>query len=87
MNIQSKLIKTWRKRNNVNQKEFGDITGIPQPVISYIETGERLPTERHALAIEQATNGEIKAEWLIFPEKYREEIEEYLNKDPVGATK
>ncbi|EDP73746.1 helix-turn-helix domain-containing protein, partial [Hydrogenivirga sp. 128-5-R1-1] len=69
-------------------KELANIAGIPQPVISYIETGERLPTEKHALAIEQATNGEIKKEWLVFPDAYKEEIENYLNENkPVGAVK
>ena len=85
MEIQGKLIKTWRARNNISQREFASIANLPQPIISYIETGERFPTERHALAIEQATNGEIKAEWLLLPQKYKEEIEEYLNKEPAGV--
>lgn len=84
MSIQSRILKTWRERHKITQKELAEITKIPQPVISYIEQGERYPTEKHALAIEQATNGEIKKEWLVFPEAYKEEIEEYL-KEKVGV--
>ena len=84
MRLQGRLIKTWRIRNHFSQREFANIAKLPQPIISYIETGERFPTEKHALAIERATNGEIKAEWLLLPEKYREEIEEYLQ-EPAGV--
>jgi transcriptional regulator with XRE-family HTH domain len=87
MKIQGKLIKAYRERHNISQPEFAKIIDVVQPVISYIERGDRTPKPDLAIAIEQATNGEIKAEWLVFPEKYQEEIEEYLNKEKAGVSR
>jgi len=81
------VIEIYRKRNNLSQEEFAKIIGVSQPHLANIENGIRKISNSIAYSIEKATNGEIKAEWLVFPEKYREEIEEYLNKNLVGASK
>ena len=81
-------IEVYVKRHGLTIKEFAKTIGITREHIYALISGTReRPRVKTALAIEQATNGEIKAEWLIFPEKYREEIEEYLNKNLAGATK
>ena len=82
------VIEAYRKRKGLPQKEFAKLIGISQPHLANIENGVKKIRPDVALAIEQATNGEIKKEWLVFPEAYKEEIENYLNENkPVGAVK
>ena len=81
------ILEAYRLKHNLSQEEFAKLVEVTRAYIAHIENEIRRPSPDIALAIEQATNGEIKAEWLIFPEKYREEIEEYLNKEPAGAAK
>ena len=88
------IIEAYRLRHGISQEEFARLVKNANPkikvsrmLISHVENGRREPSSDLALAIEQATRGEIKAEWLIFPEKYQEEIEEYLNKNCVGVQK
>ena len=86
------IIETYRIKHGLTQKEFADLikkicpnVRVSRMHIAHIENNERMPSKDLALAIEQATNGEIKAEWLLLPQKYKEEIEEYLNKEPAGV--
>ncbi len=73
-----KIIEVYRERYGLSQKEFAQRIDVSQPHLANIENGSRRISPDTAIAIERATNGEIKAEWLIFPEKYKEEIEEYI---------
>ena len=72
-------IKAYLLRNKVSANKLAEEVGITREHLYAIIRGERTPRSDTALAIEEATKGEIKAEWLIFPEKYKDEIEAYLN--------
>ena len=74
------IIGFFRKKNSITQEKFANMIGISQPHLANIERGIRKPTPRIAFAIERATSREIKKEWLVFPQEYRKEIEEYLKK-------
>jgi len=82
-----KYLKQIREKLGFTQEEFANLIGISRSFYALIENKKRGISPDIALAIEQATGGEIKAEWLIFPEKYQQEIKEYLNKDLTGASK
>jgi len=65
-------LKKWLKEKNIKVSEFA----------------ERLRIHRtHLSDIEYETQGEVKEEWLVFPEAYKEEIEKYLKEDLVGVEK
>ncbi len=72
------MIELFRRKNSLTQERFAGMIGISQPHLANIERGIRKPTPKIALAIERATNGEIKKEWLVFPSEHKKEIERYL---------
>ena len=72
------ILRVYRQRNKLTQSSMAKKVGITQVFLSLLENGIRKPSKEIALSIEKATNGEIKAEWLVFPEKYEDEINEYL---------
>jgi len=74
------VIEAYRVKYHLSQEDLAKLVGVTRAYIAHIENGIRKPSPDVALEIERATNGEIKAEWLIFPERYKNEIEEYLNK-------
>ncbi len=74
------VIEAYRVKYHLSQEDLAKLVGVTRAYIAHIENGIRKPSPNVALEIERATNGEIKAEWLIFPERYKNEIEEYLNK-------
>ena len=82
----NEIIKVYRIREGLTQEEFAKKIGVSRSYYALIENGIRNVSPDTAIAIEKATGGEIKKEWLVFPEEYQKEIEEYLNNDPVGAT-
>ena len=79
------ILKEIRNKLGFTQEEIAQTIGISRSFYALIENGKRKITPNIAYSIEQATNGEIKAEWLLLPQKYKEEIEEYLNKEPAGV--
>jgi len=75
-------IEAYIKKHGLTIKDFAEQTQMTREHIHALISGIRKrPRAENALKIERATNGEIKAEWLIFPERYKNEIEEYLNKN------
>jgi len=73
-----KILRIYRNSKKLSQYEFANLIGVSRQLIAHLENGIRKPSKEIALSIEKATNGEIKAEWLVFPEKYEDEINEYL---------
>ena len=81
-------LKAIREKQGLTQEEFAKKIGISRSFYALIENEKRKISPDVALAIEKATGGEIKKEWLVFPDAYKEEIENYLNENkPVGAVK
>lgn len=74
-------LKAFRRKHNLTQLQVIELFGISQSFISDIERGKRNVSTDIAKKIEKATNGEIKAEWLLLPEKYKEEIEKYVGQE------
>jgi len=74
-------LKKYLLEHDIEVQEFAKQIEVSREYLSMIFKGTRRPSPDVALDIEKATNGEIKAEWLIFPERYKNEIEEYLNKN------
>ena len=72
------VIEHYRKKHNLTQEEFAKLVGVSRSYVALIENGIRKPHPETAIAIERATNGEVKKEWLIFPDDYREEIQAYI---------
>ena len=72
------IIEYYRNKHNLSQEEFAKLINVSRSYIAHIENGIRKPHPTTALDIEIATGGEIKAEWLIFPEKHKGEIEAYI---------
>lgn len=56
-------IKSIRKENNLNQKEFAEIIGVTQPHVSNIEKEDDFPSEKAVDKIHIAFN--ISKEWII----------------------
>lgn len=83
----NEVLKVYRMKRELTQEEFAQKIGVSRSYYALVENGTRNPSPDVALAIEKATGGEIKKEWLVFPEEYKKEIEEYLNKEPAGAAK
>ncbi len=81
------VLEAYRLKHNLSQEDLAKLIGVTRAYIAHIENGIRRPSPDIALAIERATGGEIKKEWLVFPEAYKEEIEAYLNEDKVGVSK
>lgn len=75
-------LKAFRQKHSLTQLQTASLLGISQSFLSDIERGKRSVSVNIAKQIEQSTNGEIKAEWLLIPEKYKKEIEEYLGREP-----
>jgi len=73
-----KILRIYRNSKKLSQYEFANLIGVSRQLVTHLENGIRKPSKEIALSIEKATNGEIKAEWLVFPEKYEDEINEYL---------
>lgn len=48
-------LRAWRERENVSQKAFGLLLGVPQSDISQYETGKRQPSITMGLAIQEKT--------------------------------
>ena len=80
-------LQKWLKERNIKVSEFAKTLGIHRTYLSDIVNGHERPSWTLAKLIEYETDKEIQAEWLIFPEEYKEEIEEYLNKQPAGAVR
>ena len=80
MQIEPKdIIQSYIVRHHIPKTKFAEQIGISYQFLWLLLKGDRDIGADTALAIEEATKGEIKAEWLIFPEKYKDEIEAYLN--------
>jgi len=47
----SDRLKELRKSNNIRQKELGDIIGISESAVSYLEKGKRSPSIEAVVAI------------------------------------
>ena len=83
-----KYLKQIREKLGLTQEEFAWKIGISRSFYALIENGKRGISPDIAIAIEQATDGEIKKEWLVFPSQYQEEIEAYIKgKQLIGAEK
>lgn len=60
-----------RKDLKLTQKELAFMLGVTQQAIAKYEAGSfKLPSARLALRIEQATNGQVTRDELLFPELY-----------------
>ena len=58
------ILRDIRNKLGITQEEIASMIGISRSFYALIENGKRRITPEVALAIERATNGEIKAEWL-----------------------
>jgi transcriptional regulator with XRE-family HTH domain len=58
-------IKLYLAKNRMTIKEFCELIGYSRNQISGIINGKLKPSIRLAKTIEQATNGEVKAEELL----------------------
>ncbi|WP_297456004.1 YdaS family helix-turn-helix protein [Persephonella sp.] len=88
MQIEPKeIIKAYIDRHEIPKTKFAENVGISYQFLWLLLKGDRDIGADTAIAIERATGGEIKKEWLVFPEEYQKEIEEYLNKNLTGAAK
>lgn len=72
------IIEVYRRRNNIAQEDFVESIGISQSHLADIENAIRKVSPDIAIAIEQATDGEIRKEWLVFPSQYQKEIKAYI---------
>jgi len=73
-----KYLKQIREKLGLTQEEFAWKIGISRSFYALIENGKRGISPDIAIAIEQATDGEIKKEWLVFPSQYQKEIKAYI---------
>ena len=73
-----KILNTYLTKEKIKKVQFAKTIGISREYLHSILNGKKNISPKLASAIEKATNGEIKAEWLIFPEKYQDEIDEYI---------
>jgi len=80
-------LKKWLKEKNIKVSEFAERLRIHRTHLSDIIYGHVKPSKALAKLIEYETQGEVKEEWLVFPEAYKEEIEKYLKEDLVGVEK
>ena len=74
------VLKTYVNKYKIPKTTFAKKAGISYQFLWLVLKGRKNIGANTALAIEKATNGEIKKEWLVFPQEYRKEIEEYLKK-------
>jgi DNA-binding transcriptional regulator YdaS (Cro superfamily) len=81
------VIEAYLQKHDIPKTKFAKDIGVSYQFLWLVLKDDRDIGPDTALAIEKATNGEIKKEWLVFPEEYRTEIEEYLNKQPAGAVR
>jgi len=74
------VIESYISKHRIPKVEFARKAKITYQFLWLILKKHKNIGANTALAIEKATNGEIKKEWLVFPQEYRKEIEEYLKK-------
>jgi len=86
-NIVKEIIEAYIDRHEIPKTKFAKDIGVSYQFLWLVLKEDRYIGADTALAIEKATKGEIKKEWLVFPNEYKKEIEEYLNKQTVGAEK
>ena len=72
------ILKSFRLKNKLSRAKFSKMCGLAPITIQFIEEGRIGVSPKTALKIEETTAGEIKAEWLLLPEKYKHEIEKYV---------
>jgi transcriptional regulator with XRE-family HTH domain len=66
MNRGAKRLAEYRHRNEMQQRRIAAAIDKDQSFISEIENGHRIPDLAMAMALEQATDGYVKArDWLV----------------------
>ena len=60
----SRRIKSIRKDLNLSQKEFAEVLGVKQGVVSHMEKSRTSPTIRHLATLHEVYG--ISADWLLF---------------------
>ena len=55
----SKRIKELRISNSITQKELAKMLGVPQPIMSYYETGARIPNLEILIMLSEIFNCSI----------------------------
>ncbi|WP_457641419.1 helix-turn-helix domain-containing protein [Persephonella sp.] len=76
--IPGKTIKKYLIENGLRVEDLAKKIGISRQYLSIAMHQLKKVSPELAIKIEQATDGEIKKEWLVFPEAYKDEINEYL---------
>ena len=64
-------IKTYCKKHKLKFKDFATLSEIAPAYVTQLIRGQRRPSPDLALKIEQATNGEVTRDELLFPELYK----------------
>lgn len=71
------VLKLYRDKKNLTTKEMADLFGVTYTHMYYLITDKRRVSKALAKKIEEITAGEIKAVWLLLPEKYQDSIVSY----------
>lgn len=62
------MLREYRKKNKIKQKDFAALVGVSNAHICDIEYGKHLPSLDLAARIERATNGAVPAiSWVPEP--------------------
>jgi DNA-binding transcriptional regulator YdaS (Cro superfamily) len=61
-------LKNYLKKNGIKTIELAKVIGCQQSHVSLIANGKRKPSPELALAIEQATNGQVTRMELLYPD-------------------
>ena len=76
--IPGKAIKKYLIKKGMRVEDLAKKIGVSRQYLSMaMHQLKKVPPE-FAVRVEQATDGEIKKEWLVFSDAYRKEIEDYL---------
>ena len=67
-------LSEYLDRQQINIAQFARMAKIPQPTLWRIARGKVSPRPLNALRIEQATNGEVTRDELLYPELHERGI-------------
>ncbi len=65
-------LAAYRKEKEITRTQMAHLIGCHVSYVGHIEEGRRRPSPEMALAIEQATGGEVTATALLFRERPRQ---------------
>jgi transcriptional regulator with XRE-family HTH domain len=59
-------LSDWLKENRWQGKQFAEMIGVSEALVSLLRRGHRTPTKEVLLRITKATNGKVKANDFVY---------------------